>query len=470
MADRLELYCVNNGKSIAEAFYIEISAEKPVHALKKLIKNEKPAEFKDVDADQLILWAVSIPIDSDKVISVDICQPKTKLLPATDLSEVFPDIVPKKTICILIQSPSLDEEKFSAVVVAVTLRNTRKTFGWCVDLKTATLASLREHILRVHPGFTKKRDSIRILHDSALIPGESTLGYIADDQDLQHILQVKHRAGIKDLVLDVLGETIPFNSFKYEQIKTIWGIEDFNNLQNFDDLAVACLESEMYLSQVEILYSEVERWRSVIGPPRNEPETSKFVACFLGLAIQLFPALKLSFEKNFIGRRGNGKADYAIVSRIDEDHTLCVIEVKHKGEGDADMKQGCVQNIVQMESAITDPDPFIKLSRPDSATLTCYGIVTNSICWRFSECVIDTERDPNHMCPKFRSSTASTTILYDGSQWKEQAKEIFGNIVWLLELIMKQPIATSPPPNLQKRVKSVDLSSALATPPSSQTL
>ncbi|KAG0369044.1 hypothetical protein BGX24_002567 [Mortierella sp. AD032] len=84
---RLNLFCLVDGE--------------PQHVddLKKLIKTEKTNQFSDVDADQLTLWRVSIPVvpaNKHKPIVLNDVKPSTELDPTDDISEVFDEPPPKK--------------------------------------------------------------------------------------------------------------------------------------------------------------------------------------------------------------------------------------------------------------------------------------------------------------------------------------------------------------------------------------
>jgi hypothetical protein len=63
MAD-LILWCLVDGESTSGAFSVKITAAESVDDLKKVIKAENPNQFSDVDAKDLTLWKVSLPIDT----------------------------------------------------------------------------------------------------------------------------------------------------------------------------------------------------------------------------------------------------------------------------------------------------------------------------------------------------------------------------------------------------------------------
>jgi hypothetical protein len=106
----LTLFCLVDGEATCLAFSVDIDASKTVDHLKKLIKTEKSNIFSDVDAHQLILWRVSMPItDDDDEIPIllnNVTGDKKKLGPATRLSKAFPKDLPEEAVHIIIQRPS----------------------------------------------------------------------------------------------------------------------------------------------------------------------------------------------------------------------------------------------------------------------------------------------------------------------------------------------------------------------------
>ncbi|KAI9240540.1 MAG: hypothetical protein BYD32DRAFT_151644 [Podila humilis] len=102
----LSLFCLIDGE--ATPFSVEIDRTKTVDHLKDLIKAKKANTYSDVDADMLMLWRVSIPIDPPnkrKPIVLNEIHSATELDPTDDISDVFEDQPPKKTIHIIIQRP-----------------------------------------------------------------------------------------------------------------------------------------------------------------------------------------------------------------------------------------------------------------------------------------------------------------------------------------------------------------------------
>ena len=102
----LTLFCVVDGESTS--FPIKISSEETVGELKKLIKAEKPNYCEKIDAKDLTLWHVSLPVvpkKDRKAISLADVPSKEELDETDDISDVFQEMPPKKTIHIIVQRP-----------------------------------------------------------------------------------------------------------------------------------------------------------------------------------------------------------------------------------------------------------------------------------------------------------------------------------------------------------------------------
>ncbi|KAF9349932.1 hypothetical protein BGX26_011839 [Mortierella sp. AD094] len=103
----LSLFCLVDGEATSNAFPVEIESTKTIGHLKDLIKAKKANNFHDVDADDLILWRVSIPDDDDdeQPILLENVPERKKLKATTKLSKVFDSELPEDTIHIIVQRP-----------------------------------------------------------------------------------------------------------------------------------------------------------------------------------------------------------------------------------------------------------------------------------------------------------------------------------------------------------------------------
>ncbi|KAF9321817.1 hypothetical protein BG003_010841 [Podila horticola] len=109
----LNLICLVDGEATSNAFSVKIPSNDSVDDLKKLIKTEKSVAFDDIPANKLTLWRVSIPVvlanKHNPIVLNEIDSPTeldpTELDPTDDISDVFEDQPPKKTIHIMVQRP-----------------------------------------------------------------------------------------------------------------------------------------------------------------------------------------------------------------------------------------------------------------------------------------------------------------------------------------------------------------------------
>ncbi|KAF9923555.1 hypothetical protein BGZ67_009766, partial [Mortierella alpina] len=104
----LTLFCLVDGEGTCSAFSVKVPSSDTVDDLRKLIKAEKTNAFSDIDADQLTLWRVAHPViaaNKHQPVLLNAIDSPTELDPTDDISEVFEQQPPKKTIHIIVQRP-----------------------------------------------------------------------------------------------------------------------------------------------------------------------------------------------------------------------------------------------------------------------------------------------------------------------------------------------------------------------------
>ncbi|KAF9235325.1 hypothetical protein BU15DRAFT_51519 [Melanogaster broomeanus] len=104
MSETSTLNCLVLGQDVHTIFPIEVPNTKSIGALKKLIKQEKSVDFVDVDADVLILYKVSLPIDErleHELQKLPLGQP---LIGARPLSKVF-STVDEENLHVVVRPP-----------------------------------------------------------------------------------------------------------------------------------------------------------------------------------------------------------------------------------------------------------------------------------------------------------------------------------------------------------------------------
>jgi hypothetical protein len=109
---RLSLFCVVEGEPQSRKFSVKPKLTDTIDDLKDLIKTKKANDFKDIDASNLDLWRVSIPIvpaNKDNTIVLNEEDSRKYLEPAHKLFRAFetdlPDSVSEDTIHVIVQRP-----------------------------------------------------------------------------------------------------------------------------------------------------------------------------------------------------------------------------------------------------------------------------------------------------------------------------------------------------------------------------
>ncbi|KAG9062067.1 hypothetical protein KI688_006789 [Linnemannia hyalina] len=105
------LWCIVDGDPMLRAFELVIpSSVTTLGQLRSYIHLRKPIWFKYLEAEDLTLWSVSIPITKDNedtpILLEDVpSSDKNKLGPTDDVSELFQQVPLKKTIHVIVQRP-----------------------------------------------------------------------------------------------------------------------------------------------------------------------------------------------------------------------------------------------------------------------------------------------------------------------------------------------------------------------------
>ncbi|KAF9082815.1 hypothetical protein BGX27_004383, partial [Mortierella sp. AM989] len=121
MATKLTLYCLVEGQSTRNAFYIEIEPTKTVADLRKDIHSAKPVVFNRVDENDLTLWRVSLPDDDEKsTIALHALDKKEILHPRHQLSKLIPLLL-DDNMYIIVQPPMQAIEPIPDLVSTLNL-------------------------------------------------------------------------------------------------------------------------------------------------------------------------------------------------------------------------------------------------------------------------------------------------------------------------------------------------------------
>ncbi|KAF8909058.1 hypothetical protein BGZ58_006036, partial [Dissophora ornata] len=102
----LTLFCLVEGESTP--FPVKIESSESIGELKKAIKTEIPDTLNGIDAKDLTLWRVEVPLaplQDRKPIVLNEVDSATELDPTDDLADVFEVQPPKKRIHVIVQRP-----------------------------------------------------------------------------------------------------------------------------------------------------------------------------------------------------------------------------------------------------------------------------------------------------------------------------------------------------------------------------
>ncbi|RHZ79758.1 hypothetical protein Glove_141g119 [Diversispora epigaea] len=102
MSDNITLFCFVEGDSKEKVFGVTTGINDYVSNLKKIIKNEKSNLFVDIDANDIVLWKVNIPIDENAM----------EYNPYTKIINVFSENVADNFIHIMVERPIMEQGKF----------------------------------------------------------------------------------------------------------------------------------------------------------------------------------------------------------------------------------------------------------------------------------------------------------------------------------------------------------------------
>ncbi|KAF9922559.1 hypothetical protein BGZ67_010386 [Mortierella alpina] len=427
--NKLTLFCLVDGENLSRAFSVKIQPDDTVDDLKEIIKTKKTHDFSDIDANSLTLWRVSVPIvaaESHKIISLDSVESKDELLPSDEVSEVYGDAPSKRTVHVLVKRSSLSQPGIGIVVKP----EKKVAFSWCGIVDTATLDDLKKIIFDLYPQYA---------HDDYLeiyvYNGQPKPELIRDDEDLRKILRVVKTTSKARLTISLETPSKNFSAWTFKDVC------DEYNLSGLSDPGVEVLppftniqSSPLNSAVQDRLISEVESRVDVLPLfGANEATKSMVVASFLVAATTLFKEdLYLTSQRNLSGRRGNGPVDFSVYSRKTHAYTLGVTEVKKD-----DFRQGVAQNIVQLESALTEKKRKRETFDIDGEEVPprkqrAYGIVTDSAEWAFLQCTLHEDETVS-----YRMSKLDEVLNFRG-KWQEDAKVVLGKIVWLWSRMVEE--------------------------------
>ncbi|KAG0338858.1 hypothetical protein BG004_007051 [Podila humilis] len=316
----LKLFCVVNGESTP--FPGKNKLTETVGDLKDAIKAKKPNDFGDIDADQLTLWRICIPVfDDDKhyydsgdvpilvenVNSFD----KIKLNPVTRLSDVSEEIMPGETIHIVIQRPSQGSSGIGIVVKP----DKEVLCTWSAAIDTVTMGELMKLLVRHYPQYD--HDDYVDLHfyETCSSPPE----HIRDHEHLRRILRFGKTKSMDKLILSLATPSKPYSAWTFKDVVSEYNLSERTDicieiLPEFTDIKAAPLVSEPEKRALRHLIQEVSFRVEALKPGGGANEATKSMP-------------RRYFRKTCILLRNDTSAavegmDQSIFQCIHQEHTL----------------------------------------------------------------------------------------------------------------------------------------------------
>ncbi|OAQ22667.1 hypothetical protein K457DRAFT_25816 [Linnemannia elongata AG-77] len=312
MADnRLTVFCLVDGQPTSNAFSIRILSSETVDDLRDLMKAKKSIDFKDIDADKLTLWQVSIPIvagDKNNPIVLSEIGSKTELLPTDEISEVLNGTPAKKTIHIVVERPIKEVDVNASTTFNVSVEGTQVTLSWETSPTQASLADLHDQ-LRVKCGINDNdRRLVKIVHHESFADG-SVVDHLTEP-GLRMILKMYLKHGITDVVVRLEFARMGHSNFSMENVYLRIGKEPIAEFK----VGRTRHTTEKYGEVMRKLKGALDLVREST-PHSNEGCTTRYVGPFMQAAVVLNPTLCLVPEREVSGRWGNGPVDYGVEMR-----------------------------------------------------------------------------------------------------------------------------------------------------------
>ncbi|OAQ22668.1 hypothetical protein K457DRAFT_25817 [Linnemannia elongata AG-77] len=436
--NRMNIFCLVVGQPTSNAFSIRISPNKTVDDLKDLIKAKKAIDFKDIDANKLVLWQVAIPvIAANRHIPVVLSEVdfKRELLPTDDIVE---SALSKKNVHILIECPSNPTTDTNDPVLSFTVTVKGRipvTFLWRSDIVTATLDELRNQIYAREDSLD---DGLQVIMVYESDVNNSCYSYLETDDRLRMWLRRRANKNLLDFSIRLEGPPRPFADVTTEYADRIYNSDSCLPNQKVPSTMTDCTQA------LEDLFVSLKAAVKA-APPENRSGYSLYINAFLVHAVGLFPDLRLSLDVPVSGRRGYGSIPFVVQSKTDK---LCMLPVTVTGSNRhiSDIGDGIAHNKVQLdvissnrkrkfEDDADDTDDTDDTVPAKSVPTKSYGIVTDAEMWVFLQCAVDASDNTGYNDPVFHryDSTASVNYFSQGDKWKADVQMTFEHLVWQLQ-------------------------------------
>ncbi|KAF8928766.1 hypothetical protein BGZ47_001448 [Haplosporangium gracile] len=465
----LTLFCLISGEPASGAFSVKVNPTATVDDLKDAITSKKPNAFEHIDANDLVLWRVSIPDDDDLSVPLDSVSEKKKLKATTKLSKVFDAELPEDTIHIVVERPqaastphtldlhpevaALRKQLSEMEQLNVDLRSTsismaimdkrsggnKKICQYQADTMTATLEELRQ-LLRPHFEQFDGEDYVQVY---LYQPGCAMPVLLSHDDVLRSCLKTAKDNGHKNFTVSLDSPAKKFSSYTWKDAQSQYGVREFELMPAFKIQPRSLQENEETVLKHIVEDCVFKNKAYLLGPYASEATRSSVVDTFMVGAMQSYGSeMFLAQQRPMSGMRGHGAVDFAVVDRVHQTQVLGVTEVKKEN-----FAQGLAQNMAELDVAVQQK----KRKRVDEvdedsgeripASFKSYGIVTDSFSWKLVECSLD-EGD----VLSFRVKDIPGFLDLKQAEKKDVEKDcrkVFGYVLALYELMKAEIVNRS---------------------------
>lgn len=321
------------------------------------------------------------------------------------------------------------------IVIGVVVKPDKKaSLTWNTFVDSATLDDLKTSLVECHDQYANDEYLEIFVHHQ----GQPKAQRIKNDIDVRKLLKTAMTTGNNKLVVSLDTPSKKYTAWSFKDVCDEFNLSQssdpgLNVIPPFTGIEASTLDSAPEMEALAQLKEHVGRQVDSLSlPGANEATKSLIVSTFLTQATVLFKKdLYFSAQRHLSGRRGHGPVDFSVHSRKDHDYTLGVTEVKKD-----DFVKGVAQNIVQLESAMTEKKRKRGLCDVDGdhegITTTSYGIVTDANRWMLIECTLCNDESVN-----YKMSELERTLNFQG-KWLEDIEYIFARLVWLWSMMRKQ--------------------------------
>ncbi|RHZ67048.1 hypothetical protein Glove_303g133 [Diversispora epigaea] len=467
--DTITLNClVEKEDPYENCFEVEIDKARTISALKELIKDKQKPNFDHLPANQLKLWKVNVSLleSNDKLTVLVEKEPAMieqklegeRLLAPNDMQDYFSEQPAKKFIHIIVENPPSDREQelLKEIISLKTLFNKsthdfkilvspkwKNGFKWTVDIDHATLESLKKTIYEIEKSpILENNGAILDFKVKNGSDGNDERYAPRSDQTFREMLrQFVSKKNFKFTVF-IGNPSKPLSEWEFPDVCRLYGLCESGDNPSFSVFpSFTCgfkdLKDESSQAILKHLIAELKARLESAPIYVNEASKSHYVFSYLLSGANFYKGMyEIRSEKNITGPNGHGPVDFAI-DLLRTSKTAGVTEVKQK-----DFHKGIAQNVVQIESALSNRKRKADEMEEERFVNKVFGIVTDAEKWYFLKCSYDDQERP-----KFKLSN-SIAVAYDNQNMESMVERVLGHIVWLLEEVQK------PEEDLQSRGQS----------------